>query len=317
MAAGFCALLKLQTCKSETKRRTPASGKLAAVQEMSEGDFAIMADMAEVSRIQYELDYTEGISQQMRIPDRLKVGPGSSMVQPPLFPEEPHSTLMQVPDRIVVAGHEVDPHFSRPRELDLIQSIPVESVELKTPPRVLTLQDQALDFLEPVQQPGPAQLKEEIRSHTRSRRERCVSETLGACHNGQIVKYDAVSPSPSAPVRVCPPLVSPEDWPSVGTVGGVLSYIQLTTRRAYEHVLAMLDDSHRRTALVTLDAGLEGAPDDLALADAPALRRQIVKLNRRLQVLEHENKERVRREMVMYSLTVAFWLVNTWMWVRR
>ncbi|XP_026801948.1 mitochondrial fission factor homolog A isoform X2 [Pangasianodon hypophthalmus] len=229
---------------------------------MSEGDFAIMADMAEVSRIQYELDYTEGISQQMRIPDRLKVGPGSSMVQPPLFPEEPHSTLMQVPDRIVVAGHEVDPHFSRPRELDLIQSIPVESVELKTPPRVLTLQDQALDFLEPVQQPGPAQLKEEIRSHTRSRRERCVSETLGACHNGQIVKYDA-------------------------------------------------------TALVTLDAGLEGAPDDLALADAPALRRQIVKLNRRLQVLEHENKERVRREMVMYSLTVAFWLVNTWMWVRR
>lgn len=56
----------------------------------------------------------------------------------------------------------------------------------------------------------------------------------------------SVSPSPSAPVRVCPPLVSPEDWPSVGTVGGVLSYIQLTTRRAYEHVLDMLDDSHRR-----------------------------------------------------------------------
>lgn len=56
----------------------------------------------------------------------------------------------------------------------------------------------------------------------------------------------SVSPSPSAPVRVRPPLVFPEDWPSVGTVGGVLSYIQLTTRRAYDLVLAMLDDSHRR-----------------------------------------------------------------------
>ncbi|XP_017351546.1 mitochondrial fission factor homolog A isoform X1 [Ictalurus punctatus] len=282
----------------------------AAVQEMSQIDFAVTAD---ASRMQYELDYTEGISQQMRIPDRLKVGPGS----PPQFPEESHSAMMQVPERIVVAGDEADLHFSRPRELDLIQSIPVESVELKAPPHVLTLQDQPLDFLEPEQHPEPSQLKGEIRSHTRSRREHRSGESSGARHNGQIVKYDAVSPSPSAPVRVCPPLVSPEDWPSVGTVGGVLSYIQLTTRRAYEHVLAMVDDSHRRTALVTLDASLEGAPEDLKLADAPALRRQIVKLNRRLQVLEHENKERARREMVVYSLTVAFWLVNAWMWVRR
>ncbi|XP_053507606.1 mitochondrial fission factor homolog A isoform X3 [Ictalurus furcatus] len=286
----------------------------AAVQEMSQIDFAVTAD---ASRMQYELDYTEGISQQMRIPDRLKVGPGSSIDPPPQFPEESHSAMMQVPERIVVAGDEADLHFSRPRELDLIQSIPVESVELKAPPHVLTLQDQPLDFLEPEQHPEPSQLKGEIRPHTRSRREHRSGESSGARHNGQIVKYDAVSPSPSAPVRVCPPLVSPEDWPSVGTVGGVLSYIQLTTRRAYEHVLAMVDDSHRRTALVTLDASLEAAPEDLKLADAPALRRQIVKLNRRLQVLEHENKERARREMVVYSLTVAFWLVNAWMWVRR
>ncbi|XP_017351547.1 mitochondrial fission factor homolog A isoform X3 [Ictalurus punctatus] len=227
----------------------------AAVQEMSQIDFAVTAD---ASRMQYELDYTEGISQQMRIPDRLKVGPGS----PPQFPEESHSAMMQVPERIVVAGDEADLHFSRPRELDLIQSIPVESVELKAPPHVLTLQDQPLDFLEPEQHPEPSQLKGEIRSHTRSRREHRSGESSGARHNGQIVKYDA-------------------------------------------------------TALVTLDASLEGAPEDLKLADAPALRRQIVKLNRRLQVLEHENKERARREMVVYSLTVAFWLVNAWMWVRR
>ncbi|XP_060762472.1 mitochondrial fission factor homolog A isoform X1 [Neoarius graeffei] len=287
---------------------------------MSEANFAVTADPGEISRMQCELDYTEGISQQMRIPDRLKVGPDLSMDQPPPFPEESHSTMMHVPDRLVVAvapGDETNPHFSRSRDFDLIQSIAVESVELKAPPQVLTLQEQPLGFLEPEQQPEPPRLREEIHSRTRPRREPFASETSGARHNGQIVKYDAVSPSPSAPVRLCPPLVSPEDWPSVGTVGGVLSYIQLTTRRAYEHVLAMLDDSHRRTALVPTDASLEGTPDDLALADASALRRQIVKLNRRLQVLEHENKERARREMVVYSLTVAFWLVNAWMWVRR
>ncbi|XP_027013937.2 mitochondrial fission factor homolog A isoform X2 [Tachysurus fulvidraco] len=281
---------------------------------MSEENFAVTADMAEISRVHYELEYAEDISLQMRIPDRLKVGPDSSMDKLlDQFAEESHSTMMQVPDRIVVAGDEADLHF-RPRELDLIQTIPADSVELKAPPRVLTLQDQFLDFLEPEQLPEPSQHKEEIRSRTRSRRERYTNETR---QNVQIAKYNTVSPSPSATVRVRPALVSHDDWPSVGTVGGVLSYIQLTTRRAYDLVLAMLDDSRRRTALVTLDANLEGTPDDLALADAPALRRQIVKLNRRLQVLEHEQKERVRREMVVYSLTAAFWLVNAWMWVRR
>ncbi|KAM9439778.1 mitochondrial fission factor homolog A isoform 2-T2 [Clarias gariepinus] len=227
---------------------------------MSEADFAVTADMAAISRVQYELDYTEGISQKMRIPDRLKVGPGSVMDQPPLFPEESHSTMMQVPDRIIVAGDEAASQFSVPRELDLIQSIPVESVELKPPPHVLTLQDQPLEFLEP--QPEPAQVKEQPRSQVRSRREHYTGEISGVSHNGQIIKYDA-------------------------------------------------------TALVSQDAGLEGAPDDLVLADAPALRRQIVKMNRRLQVLEFENTARAKREMVVYSLTVAFWLVNTWMWVRR
>lgn len=47
--------------------------------------------------------------------------------------------------------------------MDLIQSIPVESVELKAPPHVLTLQDQPLDFLEPEQHPEPSQLKGEVR----------------------------------------------------------------------------------------------------------------------------------------------------------
>lgn len=44
---------------------------------------------------------------------------------------------------------------------------------------------------------------------------------------------------------------------------------------------------------------------------------QLIKLNRRLQHLEEENKERTKREMILYSVTVAFWLVNTWVWLRR
>ncbi|KAI4903155.1 hypothetical protein NFI96_020451 [Prochilodus magdalenae] len=281
----------------------------AAVKKMSE------VDMAAINRIQFELDYTEGISQQMRIPDRLKIGPGSSGEHPGALLDPSHSTMMHVPERIVVAGDGSD---SRPIDLDLIQSTPMESVELKAPPRVLTLKDQPLDFLEPEQPTGPpAQLKEEVHSYTRPRRDRSVSASSAVRHNGQISKYEGASPSPSAPIRACPPLISPEDCHNMYTASGVLSYIQCTTRRAYEQVLTMLDDRHQRAALATLDASLESTPDDASLVDAAGLRRQIIKLNRRLQLLEQENKERAKREMVMYSLTVAFWLVNTWIWLRR
>lgn len=100
-----------------------------------------------------------------------------------------------------------------------------------------------------------------------------------------------------------------------------------------------------------LDLALDANTDEMGLLDASSLRRQvkskfsgcksedvgqfstgihhvrlendvclipqIVKLNRRLQLLEEENKERSKREMFMYSATVAFWLINTWIWLRR
>lgn len=47
------------------------------------------------------------------------------------------------------AGDEEDPRFARPRDLDLIQSVPpVDLLSMKAPPRVLTLSEQPLDSLE-------------------------------------------------------------------------------------------------------------------------------------------------------------------------
>lgn len=62
------------------------------------------AEMAEMNRLQYELEYTEGISQRMRIPEMLKVAP-QAREDPSVGPQDaPHSVIMQVPERIVVAG---------------------------------------------------------------------------------------------------------------------------------------------------------------------------------------------------------------------
>ncbi|XP_053185637.1 mitochondrial fission factor homolog A-like [Scomber japonicus] len=278
------------------------------------------AEVAQINRIHYELEYTEGISQRMRIPETLKFASdnqtGSLPFQQPLHT---HTTLMQVPERIIVAGDDDDPQFSRPRDLDLIQSVPpMDLLDMKAPPRVLTLTEQPLDSLEtdPAanSQNNPSQV---AHFHSRSRRERSVSENISGRHGSQTSRVDlSVTPSPSAPpVRLCPPLCSPEDANiNLFTAAGFLTYIQSTTRRAYQQVLEVLDDSHRRAHL---DLALDINPDESGLVDASSLRRQIVKLNRRLQLLEEENKERSKREVILYSATVAFWLINTWIWFRR
>ncbi|KAM6152254.1 mitochondrial fission factor isoform 13-T14 [Erethizon dorsatum] len=291
--------------------------------------------MAEISRIQYEMEYTEGISQRMRVPEKLKVAPPNADLEQGFQEGVPNaSVIMQVPERIVVAGNNEDVSFSRPADLDLIQSTPLKPLALKTPPRVLTLSERPLDFLD-LERPSPTLQNDEIRAVGRLKRERSMSENA-VRQNGQLVRNDSiVTPSPPQ-ARVCPPCMLPEDGANLSSARGILSLIQSSTRRAYQQILDVLDENRRpvlrggsaaatsnphhdnvRYGISNVDAAIEGTADDVTVVDAASLRRQIIKLNRRLQLLEEENKERAKREMVMYSITVAFWLLNSWLWFRR
>ncbi|XP_066454280.1 mitochondrial fission factor isoform X2 [Eleutherodactylus coqui] len=274
------------------------------------------AEMAEISRMQYDIEYTEGISQRMRVPEKLKVAPSNAEAASQLLVDIPMAgAIMQVPERIVVAGQNEEASFPRPADLDLIQTTPFEPLALKTPPRVLTLSERPLDFLD-LERPTMSTLQnDEVRLMGRQKRERSISENMTR-HNGQLVRNDSI-PTPPAPTgrpNLAPSL--PADGADLFSARGILSFIQTSTRRAYQQVLDVLDDN-RRYAVSSLDSTMDGTPDDLSLVDAASLRRQIIKLNRRLLLLEEENKERVKREMVMYSITVAFWLLNSWFWFRR
>uniref|UniRef100_UPI00398F4F26 mitochondrial fission factor homolog B isoform X4 n=1 Tax=Pristiophorus japonicus TaxID=55135 RepID=UPI00398F4F26 len=217
------------------------------------------ADMAEINRIQYEMDYTQGISQRMRVPEKLQVAAEDG--EDKWAQGDFHNTtvVMEVPERIFIAG---DHNHFRPRDLDLMTSTPTEPLALKTPPRVLTLSEQPLDFLDLERPVVPTPQSEEVRAHSRVRRERSMSENT-ARQNGQLVRTESMY------------------------------------------------------SLSNCESAVEGIPDDMALADSVSLRRQIIKLNRRLQLLEEENRERTRREIIMYSITVGFWLINSWLWLRR
>lgn len=47
------------------------------------------------------------------------------------------------------------------------------------------------------------------------------------------------------------------------------------------------------------------------------LRRHLAKLGRRVMVLEHENHQRQQREVVLYSLGVAYFFLKTLLWLHR
>ncbi|XP_028321202.1 mitochondrial fission factor homolog B isoform X2 [Gouania willdenowi] len=292
------------------------------------------AEMAEMNRLHYELEYTEGISQRMRVPEMLKVAPHHNE-RSGVGPQEVlHSVNMQVPERIVIAGESNNTSFHGPRDLDLIQSTPFEALSLRTPPRVLTLNEGPLEFLEEHQEVQGSE--ELLRPQVRSRRERSASENATLRNSISLVHNDSAStPSPLPTAHPCPPDAAVQEH-NLYSPSNVLSFIQSTTRRAYQQVLEVLDENPHskpslrggsasssnpqhdsRLALSTFDATLDGTADDMTVVDATALRRQLIKLNRRLQHLEEENKERTRRELLLYSISVAFWLVNTWVWLRR
>ncbi|XP_036278356.1 mitochondrial fission factor isoform X13 [Pipistrellus kuhlii] len=259
------------------------------------------AEMAEISRIQYEMEYTEGISQRMRVPEKLKVAPPNADLEQEFQEGVPNaSVIMQVPERIVVAGNNEDIPFSRPGDLDLIQSTSLKPLALKTPPRVLTLSERPLDFLD-LERPPSTPQNEEVRAVGRLKRERSMSENA-VRQNGQLVRTDSMwHRSDSAPRNKISRFQAPISAPEY---------------TAYQQILDVLDEN-RRYGIANIDPTVEGTADDMNVVDAVSLRRQIIKLNRRLQLLEEENKERAKREMVMYSITVAFWLLNSWLWFRR
>uniref|UniRef100_A0A2K5JQB8 Mitochondrial fission factor n=1 Tax=Colobus angolensis palliatus TaxID=336983 RepID=A0A2K5JQB8_COLAP len=201
------------------------------------------AEMTEISQIQYKMQYTEGISQRMKVPEKLKVAPPNADLEQGFQGVPNASVIMQVLEWIIVAGNNEYVSFSRLADFDLIQSTPFKSMALKTPPRVLTLSERPLDFLD-------------------LERPRSVSENA-VRQNGQLVR----------------------------------------------------DDSLYGTS--NIDTTIEVTSDGLTVVDAASPKRQIIKLNRCLQLLEEENRERAKREMVTHSITVAFWLLNSWLWFRR
>uniref|UniRef100_A0A2K6MIF6 Mitochondrial fission factor n=1 Tax=Rhinopithecus bieti TaxID=61621 RepID=A0A2K6MIF6_RHIBE len=212
--------------------------------------------MAEISQIQYKMQYTEGISQRMKVPEKLKVAPPNADLEQGFQGVPNASVIMQVLEWIIVAGNNEYVSFSRLADFDLIQSTPFKSMTLKNTTSCTYTKFSGFGKTCKTPQNG------EICAVGKLKRERSVSENA-VRQNGQLVRDDSLY------------------------------------------------------GISNIDTTIEVTSDDLTVVDAASPKRQIIKLNRCLQLLEEENRERAKREMVTHSITVAFWLLNSWLWFRR
>lgn len=111
----------------------------------------------------------------------------------------------------------------------------------------------------------------------------------------------------------------PVDRANLSSAQGFLSVIQSSTNMAYHRIMGVLGQSFRpalcgislpqhddiRHSTSSFDTAIEASSEEITAVDAASLRRQILKLNRRLQHLEEENKKRAKRETVMYCSLLA------------
>ncbi|XP_036381411.1 mitochondrial fission factor-like [Megalops cyprinoides] len=275
--------------------------------------------------------FTEVINQQMRIPDRLRVGPG------PLGEEErerrdepPLAYSMHVPDRLSLieapdlsprpmfsapSKHSASAHMGaawdahsggwdkHPNPRDSPQSSLRRSFSdqafCRTPPTTPTLPKQTLH-----------------------------APSLKSA--GRPSQHLDRPPTSLGPPTIQPSLLSPKSMLQAAKALGQQASQQLlqTVTQKYgsrfscpEHPPGVTaeqpvhTDHSKRSAMQ--ESWLSNEEESGGDVEIIVLRRQVVKMSRRLAALERQNLEHRQTEMVLFSLLVSACLLNGWLWLRR
>ncbi|CAL9686072.1 unnamed protein product [Knipowitschia caucasica] len=249
--------------------------------------------------------FMESISKTMRVPERLSVGPGPDQDQdqhqtkPPVY-------SMQVPDRLTYAeAAELSPRpqFGPKSRLEVCVESPQEiHRDQQQSPIRRSMSDQCFARTPPGTPPGtPHRAMVLPRPQGTSRR---------------LVDLPPVSPSTSS----LPP-------PSAHsllqmTLQASARLLQAASRKyrclgteppqtpLRAETVPVQSDSRRTESWVAEDEG--GAAVELIV-----LRRQVLKMSRRLAALERHNCERQNTELVLFCLLGSACLLNAWLWIRR
>lgn len=262
--------------------------------------------------------FTHDISEQMRVPKRIRATGGS------YFDDEPellsngngeinswnyHNKIeMNVPDRIVVLGQ--DQHLgtkSAPREIMLENSILPKDpgfVRVSTPPRVITLSEHHFPSASDEPQDDEEQtLRRTDRDDDDDYEPRSLDSMLGAAEVGG---GDGAGGSVRQRGR------QQQQRFGSGRANGELS-ARKTAFAKHNSSELVLGRSFREETPT-----FGGSVENLTPAEEMThMRRTVAKINRRLLAIEIDNAQRQQREKIIYCVGLAYLLLKTFMWLSR
>ncbi|XP_056118201.1 mitochondrial fission factor-like isoform X3 [Rhinichthys klamathensis goyatoka] len=206
-----------------------------------------------------ERDFTEAISQRMRVPERLRVGPARHAHEPE---DLSAAYSMHIPDRLALT----DAPDMSPRPL--FSKHTTSTWDLQHASR-----DRDALMREPVQSPLRRSYSDQAFGRT---------PPGTPTHSRQTLRSQS-------------PFGYPENHPS--------------------QAVEVQPDQSRTSA--SQEFWLSPEEDTGTAVELMVLRRQVVKMSRRVAGLERQNTERRQTELVLFSLLLSACLINGWVWMRR
>ncbi|XP_066501495.1 mitochondrial fission factor-like isoform X2 [Hoplias malabaricus] len=244
--------------------------------------------------------FTEIISKKMRVPERLRVGHGSLAEE-----QRPEDLLpvysMHVPDRLALTDA---PDLS-PRPLFSRQS----ASSMRDLHRGAW--DKETHTRESVQSPLRRSYSDQTFGRTPPG---TPTQSKQAPHSTSVVgRATPVDPDPDLPPPG--PLQFPTVPPSLLSPQSMLYTARQLGQQASKKLLQTVT---QKCSSSTIQESWFSPEEETGTAvEFIVLRRQVVKMSRRIAGLEKQNAERRQNELVLFSLLLSACLINGWLWMRR
>ncbi|XP_063059014.1 mitochondrial fission factor-like isoform X3 [Engraulis encrasicolus] len=263
--------------------------------------------------------YSESINQRMRVPDRIRVAP-VPLLEEDQRQEERHAYTMHIPDKLAltdVPDLSVRPVLSKHGHTSLWEmhqsalgidtSYPQHSANVggfvfRRSPIRRSYSDQAFGR----SPPHTPRSKEALQTPT----SRSSSSRRALAAPMDPLASDALSAAsgPGAPTPVPLNLLSAQS---------VLQAAKELGQQASQRLLQTVAQKYSSSLQQAPESWVCPEEESGAAVEFIVLRRQLLKMSRRLAALERQNVEHKQSEMLLFSLMVSAVLLNGWLWMRR
>ncbi|CAM4670861.1 unnamed protein product [Leuciscus chuanchicus] len=257
-----------------------------------------------------ERDFTEAISQRMRVPERLRVGPAGHAHAPE---DLSAAYSMHIPDRIALT----DAPDMSPRPLFSKRTSSTWDLQHAS-------WDKEAFTREPVQSPLRRSYSDQAFGRTPPGTPTHSRQTLRSQSPRGVGHTDPSPPKPPGLPSIPPNLLSPQSMLQAAKELGQQASQKLlqkySSRFGYpenhpSQAVEVQPDQSRTSA--SQEFWLSPEEDSGTAVELMVLRRQVVKMSRRVAGLERQNTERRQTELVLFSLLLSACLINGWLWMRR